>query len=163
MNYVNLGKITAPVGIKGEVRVYPYIEMPGGFEGIETVFLGSREYVVENIRHTKRMAVIKLRGIDNRNAAEALRNRDISIPRDRLLLAEDTYLIEDLVGLEVLEEDGMRIGRLAEVISGPAQDLYRIEKDEGGDFLLPAVAAFIKDVDVEGGVMSVSLIEGLES
>ncbi len=162
MDVVAIGRITAPVGIKGEMRVFSYADELTRFSDIGSVLIDGKRYEVENVRFQKGMAVLKLAGVSDRNAAEALRNRDIVLPREELwAMPEDTFLIDDLVGLAVQDESGQPIGKLAEVISRSAQDLYRIEKEGGGDFLLPAVKEFVLDIDMQSRIMKVRLIEGL--
>ncbi|MBR3394560.1 MAG: PRC-barrel domain-containing protein, partial [Firmicutes bacterium] len=109
MDTIKLGKITAPQGIKGEVRVYPYTDELTRFSEIESVLLDGQKRKIQNARYMKNMAVLKLEGID------------------------------DLVGCTVVSEDGAPVGALRSIISRPAQDLYEIERADGSTFLLPAV------------------------
>ncbi|MBR5981185.1 MAG: 16S rRNA processing protein RimM, partial [Firmicutes bacterium] len=140
MDIIKLGKITAPQGIQGEVRVYPYTDVPQRFSEIEAVLLDGRKRKIEKARYMKNMAVLKLEGIDDRNAAEAVRNRELLLAREDLWeQPEDTYFVDDLVGSAVVSEDGAAIGTLKQVHSRPAQDLYEIERADGSTFLLPAV------------------------
>ena len=75
-------------------------------------------------------------------------------------LYEDEYYISDLEGLEVYE-DGELIGRLAEVMQTGANDVYRIERNDGSELLLPAIKQCILKVDIKAGRMDVSVMEGL--
>ena len=91
-----------------------------------------------------------------------LRNLEIFLSEGQDLdLGDDTYYVDDLVGLKLFAEDGTLVGTLKEVHSRPAQDLYEVEKPEGGTFLLPAVKQFVLDVDKAGGTMKVRIPEGL--
>ena len=162
MDIIKLGKITAPQGIKGEVRVYPYTDKPTRFSEIEAVLLNGRRCRIEKARYMKNMAILKLEGIDDRNAAEAVRNRELLLPREELWKQpEDTYFVDDLVGCAVVSEDGAPVGTLKTVHSRPAQDLYEIEREDGSAFLLPAVKEFIKDVKTDEKIIVIHLIEGL--
>ena len=162
MDIIKLGKITAPQGIKGEVRVYPYTDKPTRFSEIEAVLLNGRRCRIEKARYMKNMAVLKLEGIDDRNAAEAVRNRELLLPREELWKQpEDTYFVDDLVGCAVVSEDGAPVGTLKTIHSRPAQDLYEIEKEDGSSFLLPAVKEFIRSVDPQNKTITIHLIEGL--
>ena len=162
MDIIKLGKITAPQGIKGEVRVYPYTDKPTRFSEIEAVLLNGRRCRIEKARYMKNMAILKLEGIDDRNAAEAMRNRELLLPREELWKQpEDTYFVDDLVGCAVVSEDGAPVGMLKTIHSRPAQDLYEIEKEDGSSFLLPAVQEFIKDVKTDEKIIVIHLIEGL--
>ena len=162
MDIIKLGKITAPQGIKGEVRVYPYTDQPTRFSEIEAVLLNGRRCRIEKARYMKNMAVLKLEGIDDRNAAEAMRNRELLLPREELWKQpEDTYFVDDLVGCAVVSEDGAPVGTLKTIHSRPAQDLYEIEREDGSSFLLPAVKEFVKDVKTDEKIIVIHLIEGL--
>ena len=162
MDIIKLGKITAPQGIKGEVRVYPYTDKPTRFSEIEAVLLNGRRCRIEKARYMKNMAILKLEGIDDRNAAEAVRNRELRLPREELWKQpEDTYFVDDLVGCAVVSEDGAPVGTLKTIHSRPAQDLYEIEREDGSSFLLPAVKEFIKDVKTDEKIIVIHLIEGL--
>ena len=162
MDIIKLGKITAPQGIKGEVRVYPYTDKPTRFSEIEAVLLDGRRCRIEKARYMKNMAILKLEGIDDRNAAEAMRNRELLLPREELWQQpEDTYFVDDLVGCAVVSEDGAPVGTLKTIHSRPAQDLYEVEREDGSSFLLPAVKEFIKDVKTDEKIIVIHLIEGL--
>ena len=162
MDTIKLGKITAPQGIRGEVRVFPYTDDPSRFSQIEAVLLDGEKRKIQKVRYMKNMAVLKLEGIDDRNAAEAIRNRELLLARQDLWeQEEDTYFIDDIIGSDILSEEGTRIGTLRQIHSRPAQDLYEIEKPDGSTFLLPAVKEFIKAVDTVNKTITVHLIEGL--
>ena len=162
MDTIKLGKITAPQGIKGEVRVYPYTDELTRFSEIEAVLLDGQKRKIQNARYMKNMAVLKLEGIDDRNMAESLRNKELLLAKEDLWeQPEDTYFIDDLLGCSVDSEDGSSVGTLKNIISRPAQDLYEIERADGSTFLLPAVKEFIKNVDLDNKTITIHLINGL--
>ena len=162
METIKLGKITAPQGIKGEVRVYPYTDELTRFSEIEAVLLDGQKRKIQNARYMKNMAVLKLEGVDDRNMAESLRNKELLLAKEDLWeQPEDTYFIDDLVGCTVVSEDGAAVGMLKSIISRPAQDLYEIERADGSTFLLPAVKEFIKNVDLDNKTITIHLINGL--
>ena len=162
MDTIKLGKITAPQGIKGEVRVYPYTDELTRFSEIESVLLDGQKRKIQNARYMKNMAVLKLEGIDDRNAAEAIRGKELLLSKEDLWeQPEDTYFIDDLLGCSVDSEDGSSVGTLKSIISRPAQDLYEIERADGSTFLLPAVKEFIKNVDLDNRIITIHLINGL--
>ena len=107
--------------------------------------------------------ILKLAGIDDRNGAEAMKNKDVFITEDDLEeLPCDTFYIKDLIGMDVTDaESGKKLGRLKDVLQPSSQDVYVVEREEGGDILIPAVSEFIKEVSLENHVISVKLIEGM--
>jgi len=163
MDSVKLGKITAPVGIKGEVRVYPYTDELTRFSSIEKLSADGVTFEIEKVRYLKNMVVLKLAGIDSRNDAERMRGKELTIRSDKLWeIPEDTYFIKDLLGCVVFAEDGRLIGSLSDVILTKAQDLYQITQEDGHAFLIPAVKEFVRKVDIQSKIIIVRLLEGLE-
>lgn len=162
MESVKVGIITAPVGIKGEVRVYPYTDELTRFSDVKNLNVGTESHAVENVRYYKKMVILKLSDVNDRSRAEALRGKELFLEKQFLWdVPEDTYFVKDLVGIQVYLEDGNSIGTLTEVLKGNAQDLYEITTESGKAFLLPAVKEFVLNVDIKKKEMTVRLIEGL--
>ena len=163
MNKVRIGQITAPVGIKGEVRVFPYTDRESRFSDIQRVFLGEGEdeHRIEKVRFDKGMVVLKLSGIDDRNTSETLRSKNLYVLRDEYVLDDDSYFLEDLLGCSVFSDEGKALGRLTDVIQNTAQDIYKVTGEDGKSFLVPAVKEFIRNVDIENKMITIHLIEGL--
>ena len=162
MEKLRLGQITGAVGLKGEVRVYPYTDYKEKFEELPHVLMGEKKHSIQNVRYQKNMAILNLSGVNDRTAAEACKGEFLFIDRaDAPPLPEDTYYVADLLGLAVIEEDGTPVGKLADVIQNSAQDLYVVEDEEGKRFSIPAVGAFIRGINVEEGFIRVHLIPGL--
>ena len=109
------------------------------------------------------MVILKLAGVNDRNAAEAMKNKDVFITEDDLQeLPEDTFYIRDLIGLEVLDADsGETIGKLKDVLQPSTQDVYVVKRPEGSDVLIPAVSEFVKEVNVAEGFVKIHVIEGM--
>ena len=107
--------------------------------------------------------ILKLSGINDRNAAESLKTKDVYITEDDLLeLPENTFYIRDLIGLAVEDADsGKQLGKLKDVLQPSSQDVYVVELAGGGQIMIPAVSEFIKEVNLKEGVISVHLIEGM--
>ena len=168
MEKLQLGKIVNAVGLKGEVKVYPYTDEKEFFEQIDSLLIkngkGKEErYELEHVRYIKEMAILKLKGVDDRTAAEGLKNYMLFLYREEApALPEGTYYIKDLIGMSIIDEEKNVIGRLKNVIKNSSQDLYEIEREDGnGTFLVPAVEAFIPEIDFDGRKITVHLIEGI--
>lgn len=157
-----LGQIVNAVGLKGESKVYPYTDYKERFEELDRLYIGDRLCEIERVRYQGNLAVVKFKGVDDRNAAEALKGEYLYVDRENAReLEEDEYFIPDLVGLKVCSPEGEEYGTLKDVIQNTAQDVYEVQKPEGGVFLIPAVKQFVKKVDLEAGVITVELIEGM--
>ncbi len=163
---VSIGIIGKAHGIKGEVSVTPLTDNPQRFEQLNFVTI---EYVdgrraklaIETVRRQGNRILLKFKEVTTRNVAETLNGAYVSIPHDELSeLPEDSYYIFDLVGLEVVTTEGKRIGRLEEVLDFPANDVY-VVKDDGKEYLIPAIKDVVKKVDLEKGIMQIEPIEGL--
>ncbi len=159
-----LGVVSSAVGLRGELRVFVYADGPEIFEQIDHVLMNGKRIPLISVRRHKGQAVITLAGISDRQAAEDCQGKELFIERAALpALEENSYYIKDLIGLQVQDEAGAALGELAEVLLGPAQDIYRVAKPAGGNYFIPAVEAFVVDVDLAAGRMTVRLIEGLDA
>lgn len=107
------------------------------------------------------MLLLKLEGVDTRDAAEALRGAFISVKVEDLPdLGDEGYYIHELLGLRVVGTDGLELGELAEVLTTGANDVY-VVTGGGREVLLPAIPSVILQVDLDAGVMTVSVPDGL--
>lgn len=163
MEKLRLGQITNAVGLKGELRVYPYTDYKEKFEEIEYVLMEDVKYPIEGVRYLKNMTVLKLTGINDRTTAEKCKGKNLFIfQKDAPPLPEDTYYVKDLIGLRVLDETGRELGKLKDVIQNNAQDLYEVEPTSGeNSFMVPAVEEFVLSIDLKEGIIRMRLIEGL--
>jgi 16S rRNA processing protein RimM len=152
-----IGKVVGTFGLKGFLKIWPLTDFPERFNEGQTIFINVEPYKVREVQWHKKQARVRLHEVLNISAAEALIGAEITIPPDiPPQLEEGEFLIGDVVGLEVFDESGKRLGSVEEVIPAPAQDLYRV-----GDTLIPAVAEFVKEVDLNNRKMIVRPIPGM--
>ena len=117
---------------------------------------------IEGVRYQKQMVILKLTGVCDRTAAEALKGSDLYIREEELpVLPEDTYYIRDLLGMAVCQENGRMLGELVDVIQSSAQDIYEVRLENGKKLLIPVVGEFVLNIDMEQRVITVRLIEGM--
>lgn len=163
MKKIKIGKTGKAVGLKGEIKFYGGSVAEDYYGSLEGIIIGDKEYDIEKVRYKGNVPIFKLVGVDDRNAAELLTGLKVEIMEEDLPELEDgRYYIKDLIGLEAYTESGEKAGTVKDVISGGTQDIYVISAPDGRTFRVPAVKAFIKEIDIEGGRMTVSLIEGLD-
>ena len=161
MEKILMGKIVNVVGLKGEVKVYSYTDRNERFEELESIWLENKVYNIENVRYQNKVVILKLEGINDRNQAEAQRNKKVYIEETDLQeLPEDTYYVSDLIGMEVVTESG-KLGTISDVIQNSAQDLYEVKTEEGKKVYIPVVKQFVIDVDMDSRIVKVELPEGL--
>jgi 16S rRNA processing protein RimM len=161
---VSVGQITAPHGVRGEVRVFPLTDDPQRFRSLTDAVLGedARPVRVSFRGIVKNLVILHIEGVADRNAAEKLRGAYLRVPRSRVHpLPPDSYYVFDLVGLTVRGEDGSELGTLAAVETLPAHDLYVVRQPNGKLFRVPAVAAFIVRIDLPGRQMVIRPVPGL--
>ncbi len=162
MDRIKLGKITAPVGVRGEVRVYAYTDELTRFSAIKELWVENTPAKIESARYQKNMVVLKLDICPDRNEAERLRNKELYLDRDKLWdVPDDTYFIKDIMGSKCVDEDGRELGCLVDVIQNPAQDIYVVRDSSGADHMVPAVKEFIKNVDTDKMLITIHVISGL--
>lgn len=154
-----MGRLGRPHGLDGYIGLYVDEDDLVHFEPGKSISVDGRQFEVASIRRADRGHHLKLVGINSRVAAEAIRGNDV-IATERRELGEDEYWPEDLIGLEVRDADGSRVGSVASLITGGAQDRLVVDAKEGR-FEVPFVAALVPEVDVSGGFVVVSPIEGL--
>ena len=161
--FLEAGKIVSTHGIKGEVKVMPYCDSAELFCEFDRFFMGKNhdEIIVEHSRVQKNMAIAKLEGIDTPEAAEKLRNKLLYMHRDDLELDEDTFFIDDLIGMEVRDADsGFVYGKIDDVMQTGANDVYVI-KGSDREYLVPAIADVIVSTDIDSDIMMIRPLDGL--
>ncbi len=154
---INIAKTVKVIGLKGEIKVYPYSQDSSIREGL-TIYMDSKEYTIKFVRYQKKMPVIKLIGIDTYEAAEPLINKEIFIKKEDVELEEGEYLIADLIGFDVYDGDKL-LGVLKDIWTEYTHDIYVV--DSGEEKYIPAVKEFVKEIDLANKRIIVNLIEGL--
>jgi 16S rRNA processing protein RimM len=159
---IAIGRIVAAVGLRGEVKVYPFSDNAERFAPGATFLIDGRPARIEAVRFVKKMPILKLDGFGTREGAEALRGCTLSVSASTLPpLPEGEWYVRDLIGCDVCDEAGKVLGAIVDVIQNSAQDLYEIALPDGRTFLLPAVEAFVLRVDVLAKRVVVRVPDGL--
>ncbi len=163
--FLQVGVISSTHGIRGEVKVFPTTDDPARFKKLKKVLLETGkeqlELEVQSVKFFKQFVIVKFKGIDNINDIERYKGKSLLIPReDAVPLKKDEYYIADLIGMEVLTEEG-HFGVLKDVMETGANEVYIVESDEHGEVLIPAIRQCILDVDVEEKKMKIRLMDGL--
>jgi 16S rRNA processing protein RimM len=164
--WVAVGRITRTHGVKGEVAVLPLSDVGSRFEAGSTLFLEEREdrplTVMASRPHQQRL-LVAFRGVQDRTSAEALRGRYLFVPASSAPhLPEGEYWAHDLVGCDVLTEDGRSLGRIREILHTQANDVW-VAEGAAGEVLIPALKDVVREVDVAGRRVVVREIPGLTS
>ena len=164
-DFFQIGIFTNTHGIRGEIKVFPTTDDPKRFKRLKKVILRTpkeeKELEVESVRFQKQLVLLKFKGIDNINEIERDKGAGLFVPRSEAVpLGKDEYFIADLIGLKVITDEGEELGELSEVLQTGANDVYVVRQGEK-EWLLPAIADCVKEVDITGGQMVVHMMEGL--
>lgn len=156
---VCVAQIGAAHGLKGEVRLWSFTEDPSAvaqYGALETAD-GSRRLEISSLRAAKDCFITKLHGIDDRNAAEALRNVKLYIARDRLpdTEDEDTFYHADLIGLSAFDPDGSKIGDIVTVQNFGAGDIIEVRRSDNSTVMFPFNEAVVPEIDIAAGRMTI--------
>jgi len=165
-NYLRVGVITTTHGIRGEVKVFPTTDDPNRFKELKQVFLDTgKDFVsleIEGVKFFKQLVILKFKGIDNIDDIEKYRGKDILINRENAVkLEEGEYFIFDLIGSEVVTEDGTRFGELVEIMITAANDVYIVKTPEDKEVLIPYIKECILNIDIQNKIITVHLMNGL--
>lgn len=167
VEYLAVGKILSPWGIKGQVKVKPLTDDIRRFEVLDAVYIDSEKDVIykkiEKVTFLKQnFVVLKFEEIDTIETAEKLRNCFIKIHRDDAIeLPENHFFICDIIGLCVYDEEQHLIGKIKDVIQTGANDVYVIKTRENKEVLLPAIKQVVKEVDIINKKMTINPLEGM--
>ncbi len=164
MDYLAVGKVLKPQGIKGELKVEILTSFPERFFELERVFTelsGLEELEISEVRLQQNFVYLKIKGIESIEDAGPLRGKLLKIPASwRKKLPRGEYYIYELIGLSVFSTSGEYLGKLTEVLSLPGNDVYMVEKEEQ-EIPVPALKKVVKKVDISGRRMEVELLPGL--
>ena len=162
-----MGRIGAPQGLKGEVRVQSFAEDPFALKSYSPLLTADgKELMVQSMRPAKNMFVVRFKEITTREAAEALKGQELSV--DRALLDEqdleaDEFFIADLEGLDVRDTEGETIGRVAAVENFGASDILDIQPKSGKRFMLAFTELNVPELNIEEGWLSIDPPEELDA
>ncbi len=156
---VIIGKIVAPHGVRGDIRILPLTEKPEQFLKLNYLLLDNGQQLrIVNVRFHKKMILASAEEITSMNEAELLRGKNVSIfSEDLPPLEEGRFYVSDLLGLKVSLEHGKELGRLKDIISTGNNDVYVIEVPGDKDILLPALKIYVKKIDLNEKLIVVSL------
>lgn len=159
---IKIGRIVNAHGIRGEVRIQPRDGDPALLTKCKTFLLDGRPVSPTACRAHKNLVLAKFPGVDDMNAALALKDKDLYIRREDARLPEGEYFDDELLGLEVYDADsGACLGELTAVDDYPAHKIYTVRGQV--EMLVPAVKdVFIQSVDLENNRMEIHVWEGMD-
>ena len=119
---------------------------------------------IEGVKFFKQYVIVKFKGYDSINDVEKYKNAKLYVTRDKAVrLKKDEYFVADLIGMQVVTEEGEAFGTLKDVMATGANDVYVVERsgEDGAEVLMPAIKECVKNIDMEAGVITVHIMDGL--
>ena len=158
LQFIKAGEIVTTHGVRGEVKVLPWIDSPEDLCEFDRCRIDGKEYEIETCRVQKTCNLVKLSGIDTMEAAQAMRGKTMELYREDI--DDEVIFAAELIGVEVYT-DGKCIGKIKEVLDYPGNSVYVVRGEY--EYMIPAVKQFILHTDVDGNRMEVKLIEGMRT
>ena len=161
--YLEAGQIVGTHGVRGEVRVQPWCDSPQQFATFKKLYWdaeGKKPVKVKGRPH-KNIALVVLEGVDTVEAAQVLRGKMLYVDRRDLKLPKGHYLVQDLIGLTVVDADtGETYGTLTDVSQTGANAVYHMATDKG-EILIPAIPDVVVEINLKQDVLRLRPMKGL--
>lgn len=162
--FIETGRITGTHGVRGEMRAEPWCDQPSDLTKYKTLYLdkeGQNPLKIKSARVHKNMVLITAEGILSIEDAEKLRGKKLYLDRNDLKLKKGDYLIVDLIDCQVFDtQTGKKYGEISDVTNLGASDIWHV-KNEGKEYLIPAIPTVIDQVDVDNGRITITPMKGI--
>lgn len=156
-SHVTIGRVVGPHGILGGLKIVPATDFLERFEPGRTIYLNGQPVTIKRLGFHKTQVRIETNEIRDRNRAEELKWAEVTVPSDEMPdLEEDEFYTADLIGLEVLDGCGNKLGKVDSVFASPAHDILVV-----GEAMVPAVKEFVKEIDFDRKVVVIAPIAGM--
>jgi 16S rRNA processing protein RimM len=164
---LQIGVITSTHGIKGEVKVFPTTDDNNRFKKLKDCFVEYKNEMLpmkaKGCKFFKNMVILHFEGMDDINEVEKYKQCKLYVDREHAVpLEEDEYFMTDLIGMQVVTDEGRQLGNLQEIIPTGANDVYVVADEDKKELLLPAIKECILSVDMAKKLMTVHLMKGME-
>ena len=156
LTFVEAGEIVTTHGVRGEVKVMPWLDSPDMLCDFGRCCIDEKEYIIDSCRVQKTCNLLKLRGIDTMEDAQAMRGKTVCLYREDI--DEEVIFAAELVGMQVFCDEN-KIGEIVDVLDYPGNMVYVVRGTH--EYMIPAVKEFVLDTDMEKNRMQVKLIEGM--
>ena len=158
LEFLEAGEIVTTHGVKGEVKVMPWVDGPEILCEFDRCRIAGKEYEIESCRVQKSCNLVKLSGVDTMEAAQAMRGKVIELYREDI--DDEVIFAAELIGVEVYA-DGALLGKITDVLDYPGNSVYVVTGDH--EYMIPAVKEFVLSTDLDSNTMQVKIIEGMRS
>ena len=160
-NYLEVGKILNTHGVRGELKVQPWLDSPLLFQQLPALSVNGQTYTIRSVRSQGPNVLVMLEGIDSIDDALPLKGKIASARREDIPLEEGRHFVADLIGLKAKNTDtGAFFGTVTEISEYPAHDVSVVQGEK--TYLIPDVPAFVREINVEEGFIAFTILEGME-
>ncbi len=158
-----VGLVLKPRGLRGELKAQSLTDFPERFDPGATLHIGEASYEILTSQWDGGAVFLTLEGVDDREAAEALRGALIEVPEtDRVDLEPGEYYLDEIEGCAVVDEGGATIGVVREVLQPGANDVYVVAREDKADLLVPAIPDVVVEIRIEEQTIVVDVPPGLD-
>ena len=158
LQFVEAGEIVSTHGLKGEMKVLPWVDGPEILCEFDRCRICGKEYEIEECRIQKTCNLLKVKGIDTMEAAQLMRGKVVELYRDDI--DDEVIFAAELIGMEVFAGEE-NIGKITDVLTYPGNSVYVVKGQY--EYMIPAVSQFILETNMEENTMQVKLLEGMRS
>lgn len=148
--FLTLGQIVKPQGIKGEVKVLPNVDKISGFKTLKSVYVDGEKKEIAGVRADGSGVFLLFSGIHDRDSAEKLRNKEVSVPLEEAEAFREGYFIIELKGLKVFVDE-RETGILTEVLHTGSVDVFVV--DGKRKYMVPFLKRLVLNVDLQKGII----------
>jgi len=157
--YLEAGVIVNTHGIKGEVRILPWVDSAEFLKSFKYLYIDEKPYELLSGRVHKNFLLAELAGVSDVNAAMILKNKVVYVDKDQAKLPKGAFFLQDLMGAAVVDESNTELGKLTDVLELPAGNVYVVSGER--EILIPAIPQFVLKTDIKAGIITVRLIDGM--
>jgi 16S rRNA processing protein RimM len=159
-----IGFLRRPHGVRGEIIMDLHTDFPERIKSGRKVLIGEKHqpFTLDTVRPRADGLLVSLRGVDTPEDAGKFRNQWVYVKAAQVPpLPEGQHYQYELIDLDVVDENGVPLGKLVEILETGANDVYVVRDDSGREILLPAIPSVILDLDMDRRLLKVHLLEGL--
>ena len=158
LQFIEAGEIVSTHGLKGEMKVLPWVDSPDILCEFDRCRISGKEYTIEACRIQKTCNLLKLEGIDTIEAAQLMRGKTVELYREDI--DDEVIFAAELIGMEVFAA-GENIGKIVEVLDYPGNSVYVVKGKH--EYMIPAVQEYVEPLEINEGCVRVTLIEGMQT
>lgn len=163
VRFLVIGRVLGPVGLAGELRARVLTDFPERFTQVQTLYVGDNlhPYRAQNVRLEVGTVLLRLEGVADASAVQALVNQDLQIPiAEAVALPEDQFFWHEIVGLDVIDEDGASLGKVTDVLRTGSNDVF-VVRHGSREILLPVIEDVIHAIEPRARRVVVHLLPGI--